>query len=101
MVYVLLYSQLPRYVWVTARPLLEVAKGQRECPTVQTLSHSKMNWKNLGKWELENAFPLFSQTLMLNSNSMRMTVSVFSGFSCVNDRRKLDNLCSIQNAAHR
>lgn len=79
MVYILVSSQLPQSVWIIPHSLPEVTKGKRECPTVQTNSQSKMNWKNLGKWELENAFSLFSQTLILNSNSTSMTASVFLG----------------------
>lgn len=93
MVYILVYSHL--CAWIETYSLLDIAKWKKECPSVQTTSQNKMNWENPGKWELENAFLLFSQTLILNSNSMSMTVSVFVGIIWV-EKGRMFTLYSIQ-----
>ena len=95
----LLYTvNFPRTPRKKHTPHKKRAKGKKRCPTVQTTSLHKMKWKNLGKWELENAFLLFSQTPGLNSNSSSMTVSESAGMVRVDERRMPQSLNSIQKA---
>ena len=97
----LLYTvNFPRMPRKKHTPHKKRAKGKKRCPTVQTTSLCKMNWKNLGMWELENAFVLFSQTPGLHSNSSSMTVSESAGMVRVDDWRMPQSLDSIQKAAH-
>ena len=95
LLYTVSFPRMPRKKHI---PHMKRAKGKKRCPTVQTTSLGKMNWKNLRKWELENAFLLFSQTPGLNSNSRSMTVSVSSGMVRVDERRMPQSLDSIQKA---